>query len=422
MLDCQIHVTNSQLATRNPQPATQMSIYKLSGVVQHYAWGGSQFIPNLLNIENEEKEPFAELWMGTHIKGPSSVQTDDGKILLEDLIKKNPVKKLGKRAAQDFNNHLPFLFKVLDVNKMLSIQAHPSKQEAEKGFARENKAAIDLIAPNRTYRDDNHKPEVMVALTDFWLLHGFKSLEGIQAVLEIPEFKILQPYFDGKNSFHLYKKIMEMPQSEVDKILTPLWKRLKPAFEKGSLDKASAGYWAAQAFIDYTKDGHFDRGIFSIYFFNLVNVKKGEGLFQAAGIPHAYLEGVNMELMANSDNVFRGGLTPKHIDVQELLKHLVFESVEPNILEGQAVSDLEKVYKTPAPDFELSQINITKKVKYHSKTASAETLIIMEGRAKVEFNAKRLFLKKGEIFFVEANTSYQISTTNICLLFKAKVP
>jgi len=400
-----------------------MSIYKLKGVVQHYAWGGTDFIPNLLNVENKQQAPFAELWMGTHVKGVAKVETIDGEILLTELIKKAPTNKLGKKTAADFNDKLPFLFKVLDVNSMLSIQSHPTKKAAEIGFAKESKTDIAVTASNRTYRDDNHKPEVMVALTDFWLLHGFKSTEAIQEVLEIPEFIPLKTAFEDKRIFQLYKTIMEMPQSKVDSLLAPLWKRLKPLHEAGQLAKNTADYWAAQAFVDYTIDGHFDRGVFSIYLFNLVNIKKGDGIFQAAGVPHAYLEGVNMELMANSDNVFRGGLTQKHIDVPELLAHLVFDSVTPAILEGTTISSVEKVFKTPAPDFELSEIKLDKNKEYRStQTSSAETLIIMDGSIVANFDGKKLTFNKGESFFVEANTNYTLSTKEKCQLFKAKVP
>lgn len=400
-----------------------MSIYKLKGVVQHYAWGGTDFIPNLLDVKNKQQTPYAELWMGTHVKGIAKVETIDGEMLLTDLIKKAPVNKLGKKTAADFNNKLPFLFKVLDVNSMLSIQSHPTKKAAEIGFAKESKTDIAVTAPNRTYRDDNHKPEVMVALTDFWLLHGFKSIEEIQKVLEISEFTPLKTAFEDKRIFQLYKTIMEMPQSEVNSLLAPLWKRLKPLHEDGKLAKNTADYWAAQAFVDYTIDGHFDRGIFSIYLFNLVNIKKGDGIFQAAGVPHAYLEGVNMELMANSDNVFRGGLTQKHIDVPELLAHLVFDSVTPAILEGTTISSVEKVFKTPAPDFELSEIKLDKTKEYRStQTSSAETLIIMNGSVVANFDDKRLTFSKGDSFFVEASTNYTLSTKESALLFKAKVP
>ncbi len=400
-----------------------MAIYELKGFVQHYAWGGMEFIPNLLNIENDKKKPFAELWMGTHAKGPASVLTPQGNVLLKEFIKKAPKNKLGKQVANYFDNQLPFLFKVLDVRKMLSIQAHPTKKEAEKGFAKENKTGIPITAPNRTYRDANHKPEVMVALTDFWLLHGFKSIKEIKAVLNIPEFQILRKYFKNKSIFNLYKIIMEMPQVTIDAILTPLWKRLRPEFEKGNLEKGQADFWAAQAFMDYTIGGHYDRGIFSIYLFNLVNLKKGTGIFQAAGIPHAYLEGVNMELMANSDNVFRGGLTQKHMNTPELLKQLIFESVTPKILKGETISSVEKIYQTPAPDFELSQINLSKTTVYQiANCPTAEILITLSGTGKVTANEKISHFQKGTIFFIEAYSGYQITSENDCWFFKAKVP
>jgi len=362
--------------------------------------------------------------MGTHVKGPSKLEIIGETILLSDYIEKAPTKKLGKKVAAAFNNQLPFLFKVLDVNSMLSIQSHPTKKAAEIGFAKESLTDIGVTAPNRTYRDDNHKPEVMVALTDFWLLHGFKAIEAIREVLKMPEFIGLTTFFGEKGDiFQLYKAIMEMPQTEVNQLLAPLWQRLQPKFEAGKLAKTTVDYWAAQAFVDYTIDGNFDRGIFSIYLFNLVNIKKGDGIFQAAGIPHAYLEGVNMELMANSDNVFRGGLTQKHIDVPELLTHLNFDEITPTILKGTQISETEKVFKTPAPDFELSEINLTQNNTYRStQTTSAETLIVMEGTATINFGGQALSFSKGESFFVEASTVYTINTTDNCLLFKAKVP
>lgn len=400
-----------------------MSIYRLNGVVQHYAWGGYQFIPNLLEQANDDSRPFAELWMGTHAKGPSTLRLGKKEELLRKHIEQFSKRVLGKQVIKKFGEQLPFLFKVLDVHKMLSIQAHPSKKGAELGFAEEEESGIHRIAPNRTYRDDNHKPEVMLALTQFWLLHGFKSLEGIQEVLAIPEFQSLQGYFQDNNVLSLYQAIMEMPQEQVDSILHPLWIRLQPDFEENLLPKEKADYWAAQAFKEYTIDGHYDRGIFSIYLFNLVKLKRGEGIFQAAGVPHAYLEGVNIELMANSDNVFRGGLTQKFINVPELLKHLVFEPVEPKILVGAPISTIEKVYKTPAPDFELSQLKLSKRDVYRPKQdASPQVIISIEGEAVIIGNSKEVSLKQGTSVFVEANTPYKILPKGEALLFKARVP
>lgn len=397
-----------------------MKIFPIKGVVQHYAWGGKSFIPNLLGVENGKNQPFAELWMGTHHRGTAIVEKSGQH--LSEVIAAHPKSILGDSVSEKFGHRLPYLFKVLDVQKMLSIQTHPTKAAAELGFKRENEAEIPLTAFHRNYKDDNHKPEVMVALTDFWLLHGFQSLEAIDNMLKnIPEFQILQNHFQNENVRELYQFIMEMPQEQVDTILAPLEKRLKPEFENNQLEKSSPDYWAAMAFQDYTRNGHYDRGIFSIYLYNLVKIEKGKGIFQAAGVPHAYLEGVNMELMANSDNVFRGGLTPKHIDVRELLQHLVFEPVTPKILNGKTISETETVFPTPAPDFQLSRIDLKDGQEANYSSDSAEILIVMEGKIGVKEKGANFIRKKGEVFFVAANTIYSLKANSESILFKAAV-
>ena len=399
-------------------------LYPIVGIVQNYAWGGNQFIPDLVGKPKSISETYAELWMGTHNRGTAMLENDPENRNLAELIASDPELFLGSSAITKFGLKLPFLFKVLDVSKMLSIQSHPTKKAAIKGFEKENNDGIPLTANHRNYKDDNHKPEVMVALTDFWLLHGFKSIEGISKVLnEVPEFQFLQSHFRDHNIFSLYKYIMRMPQSEVDHLLAPLQKRLIPAFEINALERGHADYWAALAFRDYTKNGHFDRGIFSVYLFNLVHLKPNQGIFQDAGIPHAYLEGVNMELMANSDNVFRGGLTPKHVDVPELLQHLVFHSIEPNILKGTALSEVEKVFSTPAHDFELSYIHLDAGKKYQQSTTEGPQIwIVMEGEVIVKNELQTFIRKRGEIYFVKHASSFEIIASKTAHLFKAGMP
>ncbi len=392
-----------------------ISIWPLKGKIQHYAWGGKQFIPNLLGQTNENDEPFAELWMGAHPKDPSEVEVIKEWHDLPTMIEDQPVAVLGFRTANAFDNRLPFLFKILDVNSMLSIQAHPTKKEAEKGFARENEAGIPLDAFHRNYKDDNHKPEVMVALSEFWLLHGFQSVDAINKVLEdIPEFAPLKEHFGGDIP-KLYRYVMERPQSEVDALLQPLYTRLS---KQSDLKKDTADYWAAKAFEEYTRDGHYDRGIFSIYFFNLVHLQEGEGIFQDAGIPHAYLEGVNVELMANSDNVFRGGLTPKHIDVPELMQHLVFDPVTPHVLQGEALSEAEEVYKTPAPDFELRRLDLKPDQQFHCQPGEGPRIyLVVDGWVTTDTGQRFV---KGQSFFIP---DYGQGFLNgDCVLFRAGVP
>ncbi len=401
------------------------SLAKLEGVVQHYAWGGTDFIPDLIDTSNPAKTPFAELWMGAHPKAPSTVEVEGSPIQLNAFISRDPEKILGEKVAKAFDQRLPYLFKVLDVKKMLSIQVHPTKREAEIGFEKENSLGIPITAKHRNYRDNNHKPEIMVALTDFWLLHGFKSVSQIQRMItQTPEFESLKPAISTGSLYMLYKHLMEMPQVEVNEILAPLIHRLKPIVEAGEYQRKDAAYWAVKSAEDSSAaDGDYDRGIFSIFLFNLCHLKKGQGIFQDAGIPHAYLEGVNVELMANSDNVLRGGLTPKHIDVPELLKHTRFESVEPKVLSGIPVSRTEKKYKSPVRDFELSAIHISKGSSHDQTEAhSLDILLLVEGGVHIQTDVKDLAISKGEICMIPANIRYTIKGNDPATLYKATVP
>ena len=390
-------------------------LYPLQGAVQHYAWGGYNYIPQLLGINNPDSQPFAELWMGTHHRGAAKLKVDKEEVKLADWIEQHPEGLGGK--GRHFGK-LPFLFKVLDVKEMLSIQSHPNKAQAEVGFQKENELGIPLDARHRIFKDDNHKPEVMVALTDFWLLHGFKSVEALGEVLNfIPAFHPLQAHFSGKDIFALYKAVMELPQESVDEMLAPL----QVALSKGDFSKNEPQYWAKKAFETHQLEGgHYDRGIFSIFFFNLVYLKAGQGIYQGAGIPHAYLEGVNVELMANSDNVFRGGLTPKHIDVPELLKHLIFDPVVPKILEGEHIADFELAYKTPAPDFQLNRISLKAGEVYEQQGSDVpQILIVLEGTA-IDNTEKKW--NKGASCFAPAGANYKLKAAEDSLIFKACLP
>ena len=308
------------------------SIYKLKGVVQYYNWGGKEFIARLLGVENPEQKPFAEYWLGAHVNAPAMV--DEINISLHQLIIDNPVEVLGKQVAEKFQS-LPYLFKILDVRQMLSIQVHPSKQSAVEEYEKETKRGIPLTAPNRNYKDKNHKPELMVALSDFWLLHGFKKEEELTEVLNrVIELSFLLPVFQSKSYKGLYKEVMTMPQTKVDEVLSPLMQKIIPQYNNGTLKKGDEHFWAARAAITFCKDNRYDRGIFSIYLFNLLHLQEGQAIYQAAGLPHAYLEGQNVEVMANSDNVLRAGLTDKHVDVPELMKHVKFEATHPKTIKA----------------------------------------------------------------------------------------
>lgn len=400
------------------------NLFYLTGKVQHYAWGGFRYIPELLGLPVTD-QPSAEYWMGAHQSAPSMLRSDGNNQPLNAWIAEDPAGALGAAAASRFGE-LPYLFKILDVKDMLSIQVHPTKAEAEKGFARENEAGVPLNAANRNYKDANHKPEIMVALSDFWLLHGFLPEPRLRSVLSsVPEFASLLPVFEKDGYFGLYKTVMEMPQEEVNTLLRPLAERALPAYRAGSLSKEDPAFWTGRA-IDNDPQGmdRLDRGIFSIYFFNIMNVAPGDAVFQDAGIPHAYLEGQNAELMANSDNVLRGGLTPKHIDVPELLKHTRFEAVHPNILKGDLIHDgKERIYPTPAPDFVLSRISLRAGETYSHTAEAPETWIVLDGTGRAEGpGGNTLNLAKGTTVFAAYKAAYRIVSGVDLVIFKAAIP
>lgn len=384
----------------------------------HYAWGGHQFIPTWLGIQNAASQPFAEYWMGAHPSAASSIITNTGAINLQDAIREMPVFLLGEKVYETYGE-LPFLFKILDVKDALSIQVHPTKSAAVKGFDAEDVKGKPLQAADRNYKDRNHKPEIMVALSDFWLLHGFMPEDQLQKRLDsIPAFKDLSELFKQKGYKALYKEVMQMPQEKVDSMLTPL---VKTALKKKKLlPKTDPAYWAAKYYGD-KEVKNIDRGIFSIYFFNLLHIKKGEGIFQGAGLPHAYLEGKNIELMANSDNVLRAGLTPKHIDVPELMKHVIFKGITPEILKGRNDGQGIFMYDCPAPDFALAAIQLKAGDKGSYAAQSPEIILVMEGVAKLK-GSRTLTLKKGEAAFVAAGENYEILTSAKLQAFKAFVP
>ncbi len=394
-----------------------MGVFKIKGVVQNYAWGGTNYIPDLIG-QTADGSKCAEYWMGAHDKAPSVITESNEQ--LNDYIRKDVNGTLGAKVAGQFGR-LPFLFKVLDVHDMLSIQVHPTKAEAEKGFEKENQKGIPLSAPNRNYKDDNHKPEIMVALGEFWLLHGFLSAKDLQETLAAtPELSHLIPVFESTGYKGLYQTVMEEPIAKTNLVLQPLIDRILPAYENGSLDKSGPEYWAARAYQTFCPEGDLDKGIYSIFFFNIVKVNAGEAVFQDAGVPHAYLEGQNIELMANSDNVLRGGLTPKHVDVPELLKHVSFTETIPNILTGELQpNNLERIYKSPAPDFELSKIEFTSDDTYHHEASTMEIMIVLDGSVIMSTDKNSIEVIKGEVITASAGTSYQIHSNN-AILYKAK--
>jgi mannose-6-phosphate isomerase len=216
---------------------------------------------------------------------------------------------------------------------------------------------------------------------------------------------------------------MEMPQSEVNERLEPLLTRIIPRYEDDKLKRGSEDFWAARAAKTYNRDGDTDRGIFSIYFFNLVNARAGDAVFQDAGLPHAYLEGQNVEIMANSDNVLRGGLTPKHVDVPELMKHIRFVPTDPQIVRGLKSAEGMEVFITPARDFELSTAVLAKGEQLSFSSRSIQIYLVLEGEVLVtESGEHPLPRKKGEAWIAFDKAVFGIKAGSRAVIYRAAIP
>jgi mannose-6-phosphate isomerase len=392
--------------------------YKLQGVIRNYDWGGTQFISELLGTKNEKQTPQAEYWMGAHPSAPAMVAYENEQVPLPDLIHTNTPLFLGSKTQANFNS-LPYLFKVLDVASMLSIQVHPSIDSAIKGFDLEEAAGIPIHAAVRNYKDKNHKPEVMVALSDFWLLHGFLAPHLLETRLkEYTYFHSLLDHFNGGDYQGLYQYFMQLNDETADCILRPLMNDAVSSVKNGLVDKLHPHWWANKYYQGKVPTENIDKGIFSIYILNIVFASKYQGVFQGAGLLHAYLEGQNIELMANSDNVLRGGLTPKHVDIGELLQHVHFVPTYPAVLAGDAINEFESIYPCPVPDFGLSKIAISTGNAYTILGESLQMLLVMEGELQINND----LYKRGEVALVLPEIAVELKASEDCVVFKSYVP
>lgn len=394
----------------------------LKNLVQEYAWGSHTAIPKLLDEPTPSEKPQAELWMSAHPKTSSEAIINGKRLPLIELIEKHPAEILGKSIAEKFNGKLPFLFKILAAARPLSVQAHPGLQQAREGFKRENNLGIPLTAPNRNYRDDNHKPEIICALTPFWALNGFRNIRKTISILkEIKSSELLQeikdlefhPNSDGLKRF--FSNIMTMEKSRQQKAVEEAIGSAKKRSEEDPVFE-----WMLKLDSEYPGD----IGVLSPILLNLVKLEPGQAMFLNAGRLHSYLEGVAVELMANSDNVLRGGLTRKHIDVPGLLKILDFKEEEIEILTSKEQAGNEHIYPSNAEEFCLSVIKVSNDISYTSpKNRSVAIMICIEGRAflkNLESN-KVLELKKGMSVLVPAAV-HQYSIEGKAILYKASVP
>lgn len=385
---------------RNVTMEVYMSeVFYLEGVVQHYDWGGHYFIPELLGKE-ATAQPTAELWLGVHPKGMGVLR--DNQMTLADYLASH-------------GTALPFLLKVLDVRASLSIQVHPDKLQAEQGFARENHAGVALTAAHRNYKDDNHKPEVMVALTPCVLLYGFSEVaQIIQRCQPWPSLHWLVTALQQDPLSAVYRRVMALPADELEATLAPLLRALLPLWRAGELSGRSHLFWLARAASEHGAEACRDPGLLALLMMNLVHVQPGEAIFQPARLPHAYLHGCNVELMANSDNVLRGGLTSKHVDVNELLAVVDVVPVTPLPVAQQALTPGVTRYQLPTDEFHLLRLSCHGGGTLPVLPAVGIALNI--GEACVVQLAKRDYpLQQGESVLLPAGQSVVVSGESVDL-------
>ncbi|MDY7038059.1 MAG: mannose-6-phosphate isomerase, class I [Thermodesulfobacteriota bacterium] len=394
----------------------------LKNPVLDYAWGSRTFIPQLTGEPHPAGKPLAELWMGAHPKAPSMVFMDGGWVSLLELIQNNPEDILGKSVAERFSNKLPFLFKVLAITKSLSIQAHPDMSQAIDGFRRENSLKLSLNAPNRNYRDENHKPELICALRPLWALKGFRRAGDIVALLNKitgsslkSELCVLQEFLKKKGLRGFFNALMNMDRERKNQIIAEVM-----TYGEKNSGADLIFEWVVRLNQEYPGD----IGVLSPIFMNLVQLQPGEAIYIPAGELHAYLEGAGIELMANSDNVLRGGLTPKHIDVPELLTVLEFSSSRLDIIRPENKETGESIFCAPAKEFILSVISVNDGLIYKGPLKrSVEIMICVEGDSHIKDlgSGEVLLLKRGTSIIIPSAVR-QYAIKGRASIYKGAVP
>jgi mannose-6-phosphate isomerase len=369
---------------------------RLANTVRPYAWGSPTAIPRLLGVE-PTGEPQAEMWMGAHPGAPS--RTARGTLV--DVIDADPERELGPEAVAKFGPHLPFLLKILAAGAPLSLQVHPNLEQAKEGYADEERRGIPVDAPHRNYKDANHKPELICALTEFDGLCGFRDPVQAADLLDGLGVASLKPYVD---LLHAHPQ-----DAALREVLTAILTADPEEMAHTVAEATAACTRLGGAYAPYADIAHHypgDPGVIAAMLLNHVRLQPGEALFLGAGIPHAYLNGLGVEIMANSDNVLRCGLTPKHVDVPELLRVVRFEASDPGVLRPEASPDGEEVYETPIDEFRLSRYVLPEGGTTHDLTlVSPQILLCTAGSVRVDEHE----LKPGQSVFVPAGEKAEIS-------------
>jgi mannose-6-phosphate isomerase len=394
-------------------------IRELDNTIQPYAWGSRQVLAELRGDAGPAPGPEAELWMGAHPLAPSRLR--GGAQTLQTAIDAEPESLLGARVLDEYGQKLPFLLKVLAAATPLSLQAHPSATQAAAGYAADQAAGIALDAPHRNYKDPNHKPELICALSEFWALCGFRDVHTTLELLrelDVPALAELERTLAAEpNEVGISRAFSALNHATADAQHTWAEQTTRACQARSAQSQRFADElsWAARVGELYPGDV----GVVSSLLLNLVRLEPDDAIYLPAGNLHAYLGGTGVEIMASSDNVLRGGLTPKHVNVPELLRILDFRPLAVEVLKPIA-HGLERVYAAPAREFRLSYFDLTES-SCTVRVEGPEIWLVTSGSFELKSaTSTPLSLKRGSSAFVAASTG-QLTLRGNGRIFRASV-
>ncbi len=400
------------------------TIYLMENIIRKYAWGSKTAIPELMGKQIKPKEPWAELWMGAHPEASSKIEYKNKQCTLYELIKKYSGDILGEKTADKYGETLPFLFKILAIERPLSIQAHPDKIHAEKGFSKENKLRIPLDSYYRNYKDKNHKPECVCALTYFHALNGFRKIPEILKLMDsicprslCNDLRVLRDNPDVAGLKNFFAGLLTMDKGQKQSAIKEAIKKARQYINL--TDSGKIYEWMVKIHRYYPDD----IGIFAPVLLNLIEIKPGQAMFIPPGQVHAYLEGMCIEIMANSDNVIRGGLTAKHIDVSEFIEIANFEGNDVSLIPQETLNSYEAIYRTPAEEFILSVIQINNIIYKCQNNKNVAILLCTEGNAIItDLNGKHAVSVQPGNSVIIPFCVRNYSITGKAKLYKASIP
>lgn len=388
-------------------------MHVLRGAIRTYAWGSRTAIAEFTGRPVPAPHPEAELWFGAHPGDPAWLQTPGGEVSLLDSLAADPDGQLGPAACSRFGGTLPFLVKVLAASEPLSLQAHPSAEQAREGYQREERLGIALSAPTRNYRDTSHKPELLVALQPFEALAGFRPAARTAELLQALAVSDLDPYIDLLNDQSdadglraLFTTWITAPQPDIDVLVHAVLEGATHYLAAHRGAGSAPFVTEAQTVLELGERYPGDAGVLAALLLNRISLAPDEAIFLPAGNLHTYLRGVGLEVMANSDNVLRGGLTPKHVDVPELLRVLDFTPTTEAALRAATRRDgPELIYQTPAEEFAVSALTLDGELLGHEVDAPSrhdgpQLLLCTQGSAVVHAKSESLTLRRGAAVWV----------------------